>query len=363
MACATVGTVAEQLFYEVGDPYRYVLPDVVVDMTGMQLEQVGRDRVRVSGARGRPPTPTYKLQLTYERGWRGTVVSPVVGFDAADKAQRLADAMFTHIGRVLERDGLGAAEGTSADLLGTGGSLGAHADPDVRARTREVLTRMTMDHPTREGAELFMREQALANVGLAQGVAMPLGHSTHPILRMRSFLLEKDAVSLSVTVGAERVAFDGPAAPPEDREPVRRDDGPRVPADAAADTEVPLLALAWGRSGDKGNTATLAVIARRREYLPFIGAALSADSVAAWLAHQFDDAGEHRVDRHYADGPGAFSFLLHGALGGGALESRRLDPMAKTVAQQLLAMPVPVPTAIARKRPPRFDEVSRSQVR
>ena len=128
---------------------------------------------------------------------------------------------------------------------------------------------------------------------------------------------------------------------------MRRDDGPRVPADAAADTEVPLLALAWGRSGDKGNTATLAVIARRREYLPFIGAALSADSVAAWLAHQFDDAGDHRVDRHYADGPGAFSFLLHGALGGGALESRRLDPMAKTVAQQLLAMPVPVPTALA----------------
>ena len=346
---ATVGTVAEQLFYEVGDPYRYVLPDVVVDLTGMQLEQVGRNRVRMSGARGRPPTPTYKLQLTYERGWRGTVVSPVVGFDAADKAQRLGDAMFTHIGRVLERDGLGAAEGTSTDLLGTGGSLGAHADPDVRTRTREVLTRMTMDHPTREGAELFMREQALANVGLAQGVAMPLGHSTHPILRMRSFLLEKDAVSLSVTVGAERVAFDGPAAPSEDREPVRRDDGPRVPADAGADTEVPLLALAWGRSGDKGNTATLAVIARRREYLPFIGAALSADSVAAWLAHQFDDAGEHRVDRHYADGPGAFSFLLHGALGGGALESRRLDPMAKTVAQQLLAMPVPVPTAIARE--------------
>lgn len=314
----------------------------------MQLEQVGRDRVRMSGARGRPPTPTYKLQLTYERGWRGTVVSPVVGFDAADKAQRLGDAMFTHIGRVLERDGLGAAEGTSTDLLGTGESLGAHADPEVRARTREVLTRMTMDHPTREGAELFMREQALANVGLSQGIAMPLGHSTHPILRMRSFLLDKGAVALSVTVGSERVAFDGPPAPPEDREPVRRDDGPRVPADAAADAEVPLLALAWGRSGDKGNTATLTVIARDRDYLPYIGAALSAESVAAWLAHQFDDdTGEHRVDRHYADGPGAFSFLLHGALGGGALESRRLDPMAKTVAQQLLAMPVLVPTALA----------------
>ena len=304
----------------------------------------------MSGARGRPPTPTYKLQLTYERGWRGTVVSPVVGFDAADKAQRLADAMFTHIGRVLDRDGLGAAEATSADLLGTGGSLGAHADPDVRARTREVLTRMTMDHPTREGAELFMREQALANVGLAQGVAMPLGHSTHPILR-DALLPAREGRGVPVGHGrrrARRVRRPGGTARGSRAGATRRRTA--RPGRCSGGHRGPPLALAWGRSGDKGNTATLTVIARRREYLPFIGAALSADSVAAWLAHQFDDAGEHRVDRHYADGPGAFSFLLHGALGGGALESRRLDPMAKTVAQQLLAMPVLVPTPFARGR-------------
>ena len=345
----TVATVAEQLFYEVGDPYSYTLPDVVVDLSDMSVEQVGRDRVLVRGARGRPATPTYKLQLTYERGWRGTVVSPVVGFDAADKAQRLADAMFVHIGRVLLTSGLETPEATSTQLLGTGESLGAQADPEVRARTREVLARMTMDHTAREGAELFMREQALANVGLAQGVAMPLGHSIHPVLRMRSFLVDKSAVSLSVTIGAERVPFDVAVVPTREPEAVLRDHGPRIPADAVTEAEVPLLALAWGRSGDKGDTATVAVIARRREYLPFIGAALSAESVAAWLAHQFEADGEHRVDRHYADGPGAFTFLLHGALGGGALESRRLDPMAKTVAQQLLAMPVLVTAEIARQ--------------
>ena len=342
--------IAEQLFYEVGDPYRYVLPDVVVDMTGMQARagqsQPGARRAeRAAGRRRRRTAP-----LTYRRGWRGTIVSPVVGFDAADKAQRLGDAMFTHIGRVLERDGLGAAEATSADLLGTGGSLGAHADPDVRARTREVLTRMTMDHPTREGAELFMREQALANVGLAQGVAMPLGHSTHPD-PADALLPAREGRGVPVGHGrrrARRVRRPGGTARGSRAGATRR----RTARPRRCSGATPRSRCSRSPGGAAATRAT-----RRpspsspgnRDYLPFIGAALSADSVAAWLAHQFDDAGEHRVDRHYADGPGAFSFLLHGALGGGALESRRLDPMAKTVAQQLLAMPVPVPTAIARE--------------
>jgi hypothetical protein len=344
---ATVGTISEQLLYEVGDPQAYVLPDVVCDLSEVTVAQIGPNRVLVEGARGHSRTPTYKLQTTFERGWRGTVMSPIVGFEAAAKGDRMADALFAIIGERLENAGLDPADGTTTQILGAGDSLGAHADAELRARAREVVVRMTMDHRSRDAAELFLREQGVANVGHSVGVAMPMGHGVHPIVRMRSFLLDKREVQLSVVIDGDRTPVAVPATGEWRAGQTARHDEPELAPGAVTDTTVPLIALAWARSGDKGDLATIAVIARERELLPYIGAALSAEAVAGWLAHQFEGDGPHEVDRYYSPGPGAFSFILHGALGGGQLESRRLDPMAKTIAQQLLAFPVPVPAAIA----------------
>jgi hypothetical protein len=92
-----VDTVTAQLLYEIGDPSRYITPDVVADFTTLSLEQVGPDRVRVSGVQGMPPTDTYKVSISSQRGWKSTAQLTVGGPDAGEKARFTADLLFSRL--------------------------------------------------------------------------------------------------------------------------------------------------------------------------------------------------------------------------------------------------------------------------
>ena len=111
-------------------------------------------------------------------------------------------------------------------------------------------------------------------------------------------------------------------------------------------TTVPLIKLAWARSGDKGNHANIGVIARHPDYLPFIDAALTEQAVAHYMQHVLD-AETGSVERWAMPGMNAFNFLLRNALGGGGMASLRIDPQGKAFAQQLLDMPILVSQDIA----------------
>ena len=95
--------VAEQMLYEMGDPGAYLLPDVACDFTGVQIEEIGPDRVRVSGARGLAPTPTYKVCATYPDGYRCTAILNIIGIAAAQKAQRTAEAILARTRAIFPR--------------------------------------------------------------------------------------------------------------------------------------------------------------------------------------------------------------------------------------------------------------------
>ena len=98
----TVDTVAEQLVYEMGDPSEYVTPDVVADFTTIRLDQEGPDRVRVSGIRGRPKTPFYKVSASYLAGYKASAQITLCGPRAVDKARLAAECVWKR----LERAGL-----------------------------------------------------------------------------------------------------------------------------------------------------------------------------------------------------------------------------------------------------------------
>jgi hypothetical protein len=83
----SVPSITEQLVYEMGDPHSYITPDVIADFTTIQLEQVGEDRVRVFGIKGRPPTDKLKVSIAYRAGFKAVGSLVYVWPDALEKAE------------------------------------------------------------------------------------------------------------------------------------------------------------------------------------------------------------------------------------------------------------------------------------
>jgi hypothetical protein len=110
-------------------------------------------------------------------------------------------------------------------------------------------------------------------------------------------------------------------------------------------TEVPLIRLAWARSGDKGDISNIGLVARRAEWLPLLWARVTPEVVKAYFAHLVLG----RVERFHLPGIDAMNLVMHEALDGGGPASTRNDPLGKGMGQMLLDMPVRVPVSIAQQ--------------
>ena len=152
----TTQTVSEQLLYEIGDPRAYLVPDVTCDFTDVRFEQIGPERVRVSGARGMAPTSTYKVSATFADGYRNIAVLVIGGEDAAAKARRTGEALLKRTSRMLERLGLPAYTETRIEVLGAEDMFGKAA----RSDSREVVLKIAVKAQSRASLDLFAREYA-----------------------------------------------------------------------------------------------------------------------------------------------------------------------------------------------------------
>ncbi|QDU26501.1 hypothetical protein ETAA8_15790 [Anatilimnocola aggregata] len=151
----TFRTVAEQLVYEIGDPQHYLTPDIDCDFTTVRLQDLGNDRVQVTGASGRAATETYKVSLAYRDGFMASGQLLVYGLDCREKAQACGEMILQRV----QAAGFSLAR-TNIELIGQGAGVPGTWFWRKYQPPGELMLRVTVHDANRAAVEHFTRELA-----------------------------------------------------------------------------------------------------------------------------------------------------------------------------------------------------------
>ena len=337
----SVGTVSEQLIYEIEDPQNYLLPDVSCDFSEVIVKQTGIDQVSVSGAKGHAPSGKYKVSTTYMDGFKCGALMTFIGYDAAKKARVLGDAIFKRAEHTLRLSNAGDYTEKSIELIGDDSQFGG-----TNTHSKEVTLKLAAKHSKAEAVGLLLKE--MAGIGLATPAGLTAFSAGRPkpspVIRLFSFLIDSNDLTIECQLDDQSINIPDPLHTVTPTNIIR----PNAPdtsniANGEDMVEIPLIDLAWARSGDKGNRANIGIIARKPEYIPFIWKTLNETAVKDHFKH-FQPTS---VDRFLMPGMNAINFVLHDTLGGGGIASLRADPQGKAYGQILLHHMIPVPEKLA----------------
>ena len=344
----TPWTVKEQLVYEIGDPENYLSPDVTVSFCGLRVEEVAENRVRVSGAIGKPRPTRYKVSATLRDGFRSAGTLTIVGRDAKEKALRSGEIVLNRLREsgVQVRDSLIECLGANATLADVTGVISNYDASSFG----EVVLRVAVEVDSHRDAVQFSREMMPLITAGPQGTT---GYAEgrpriHPVIRYWPCLISRDDVTPKVdflqtqsTESMSTANFDRPSCEPSltatDSQPnsgVRSESKATssvVPSDAPVHPCLYDIALA--RSGDKGTGANIGVIARRQADWPLLKEWLTAARVATFFSGRSIEG----VQRFALPNLHALNFVIRGILKQGL----RTDAQGKTLGQILLEIPLP----------------------
>lgn len=189
--CVNLMTVKEQLLYEIHDPASYLTPDVVLDVTNVEVKEVGPDRVLVTGAKGRPRPPTLKVTVSFPGDWLGEAEISYAGSNALARARAAADVIRKRIAmRRLDvrarLDLIGALSVFDSEDAGLGGA-DCGAPQEVRMRLAVSASDKT------EGEKCLQEVLALYCCGPAGGGGVRSRMQNR--IKTVSYLVAREAVT------------------------------------------------------------------------------------------------------------------------------------------------------------------------
>lgn len=343
--CVTEETVKEQLIYEIGNPAKYISPDVIVSFLQLQVKQIATNRVAVSGAVGYPKPSQLKVSATYRDGYRAAGTLTVFGPDAVPKARLCGEMVLRRL-----KDAGWVYRDTLVECLGTGDSVPVLPSWHRNEDAYETVLRIAVESDNKNACDAFSKEMIpLVTAGPQGTTGYAEGRpNVHSIFRYWPTLIDADLTKHEcevITTKDTNGLRESPAIWP----PVLRANsqsahpssivtgfgnlGNNSPNSSIDNRPIKQLKnIAYGRSGDKGTGANIGILARNPDVYKALSQWLTEDRVQEYFA----PVGVTAVQRYDLENLCGFNFVLTGVL-------RRLirnDAQGKALAQALLAIPL-----------------------
>jgi hypothetical protein len=324
--------VTSQLLYEIGGP-EYFGPDVTTRFDTIELEQVGKDRVRIHNVKGEPPPPTLKVCLNRSGGFRNDMSVCLTGLDIEAKAE-LVEKSFWEFCPYAPSD---FAQVTTRLMRLD------KPDPETNEQAVAILKISAKDPDQKKVGRAFSNaviELALASipgffgVGGGPGPGRPFG--VYEPARIPAEVVPQEVVIL----GGE--THEVSSVIPTADVTVTPTGGPTAAAPGGSTTRAPLGTLIGARSGDKGGNANLGVFARSDAAWAWLDEFLTVERVCELLP----EVAKLKVDRHRLPAIRSLNFVVHGLLEEGVAASTRQDPQAKSLGEWLRSRVVDIPEAL-----------------
>lgn len=338
-------TVKEQLIYEMGDPKNYISPDGIARFDTIRLKQESKDRVRVYGIKGKPEPDSLKVSMSFEDGWKSVGSVLVSGPDVFEKAEKIADIFWNKLKHKYDDK--------RTDLIGTGSIWPKKLQ---QCDTNEVYIRFAVRDKNFNKVNEFGKALSTLILSGPAGMAVTAGGRPKPSLVVAYWpaLMHRSRVKAKVlTIDTkheeEFYEINFPIRVQSQQEKIETDKKKKPQKKknlSGALKSVKLRQICYARSGDKGDTCNIGLIARTPEVYDWMIDNMTSEKIKKY----FQGITFGKVIRFELDNLQALNFLLEETLGGGGTKSLMVDPQGKTLSQALLEMSVKVPSSILKNK-------------
>jgi len=336
----SVDTIREQIVYEMGNPQEYISPDVIADFQTINVRANGENSVKVAGIKGKPSTKTYKVSMAYEDGFKASGTIIISGPNAIEKAEIFSEIFWKRLNiEFLKKN---------YELVGFNS---CHKNLAENKNANEVLLKLDVYDYDRMKIEAFSKSIAPLILSGPPGVAVTGGRPRiQSVMTYWPALLDKTLVQSKVSLLNEKgevessydinevTGFEKDLTKVEKAQD-QQDERINNLSTSSLTVSKKYKGICLARSGDKGDTVNIGIIARSPEIYQFLKQKLTEYEIE----RMFKSFCKGKVKRYELDNINALNFLLEKSLDGGGTKSLMIDAQGKTFASAFLNQKVDVP--------------------